>query len=121
MAKLIVVEGPDTGCEYDLVVGADHNAFTVGRDQRAEVPLSDTAVSRRHFAVERSPRGWKIVDLGSRNQTFLNGEPVKECFLADGDALRAGDTELRFENPGDPLDAGGAASTILKELPTEKS
>jgi len=121
MAKLIVIEGPDAGHEHDLPErnGDVRRVLTAGRDPRAEVPIQDNAVSRRHFALELSPRGWRVMDLGSRNQTFLNGEVVKDRLLTDGDLIRAGDTELRFENPGEPLEPIGA-STILKELPAGK-
>ncbi|MBI4604642.1 MAG: sigma 54-interacting transcriptional regulator, partial [Planctomycetes bacterium] len=121
MAKLIVLEGPDSGCEHELPSGDAPASLTAGRDPRAELPLNDSAVSRRHFQIERSPRGWRLVDLGSRNLTFLNGETVRDAYLKDMDVIRAGDTELRFESPGDPLEPGGAASTILKELPAAGS
>jgi Nif-specific regulatory protein len=127
MAKLIIVEGPDAGSEFELGDAPPSgegpgdktrpSSFTAGRDARVEIPLADSAVSRSHFRVEATPRGWRVVDLESRNQTFLNGEPVKESFLNDGDVLRAGDTEFRFEDPGAPVEMTGAASTILKEIP----
>ncbi len=120
MAKLIVIEGPDAGNEHDLEGQEARGTFTAGRDPRAEIPLNDTAVSRRHFSVEKCPRGWRLHDLESRNQTYLNGEPAKDAFLKDGDIVRAGDTELRFESPGEPLEPVGVASTILKELPAGK-
>jgi transcriptional regulator with GAF, ATPase, and Fis domain len=116
VARLIVIEGPDIGSEHDLGPGGQKGALTAGRDPRADIPLSDTAVSRQHFRIESSPRGWRVVDLGSRNQTFLNGEPVQEAFLEDGDVLRAGDTEVRFESPGASVELTGAASTIIKEV-----
>ncbi len=120
MAKLIVIDGPDAGNEHEIDAAAQEGRTTLiaGRDPRNELPVNDTAASRRHFSLERSPRGWRLVDQGSRNQTFLNGRPVKEALLVDGDLIRAGDTEFRFESPGEALDVGGVASTILKELPT---
>lgn len=120
MAKLIVLEGPDVGSEFELNSNADRLPLTAGRDVGIELPLKDTAVSRRHFRLEPSPRGWRLIDLGSRNQTFLNGEAVKEALLADGDIVRVGDTEMRFESPGAPLQATGIASTIIKRLSLAK-
>ena len=108
MAKLIVTEGPDTGSEYDLDPQAER--LTVGRDPSSEIPLNDTSVSRRHFNLVRTPHGWQVVDLGSRNQTLLNGKTVREALLNDGDLLRAGDTETRFENPGAPVHSTGILS-----------
>ncbi len=119
MAKLVVIEGPDAGNEHDLDVAAAKGraSLIAGRDPRNELPVNDTAVSRRHFSLEWSPRGWRLVDQGSRNQTFLNGRPVKEALLVAGDVIRAGDTEFRYENQGEALNVVGVQSTILKELP----
>jgi len=122
LAKLIVLDGSDSGSEHDLDVLAQEGrtSFTAGRDPLAEIPINDTAVSRRHFTLERASSRWRLVDQGSRNQTFLNGKPVKDAILADGDSIRVGDTELRFESPGEAVDSCGVASTIIKELPTAR-
>ena len=111
----MIIEGAGLGTEHDLGPAAA-KTFTSGRDPEVEIPLADAAVSRRHFRIEGSPRGWRVVDLGSRNQTYLNGVPVRDEVLREGDILRAGDTEFRFEDPGREVQGEGAASTIIKEL-----
>lgn len=121
MAKLNVVDGPDLGTEFEIDESNDPTPFTVGRDPRVEIALSDPAVSREHFRIESTTRGWRLVDLGSRNLTFLNGEQVRESLLANGDVLRAGDTELRFEDAGDVAIEDAPGSTIVKTLPTTTS
>ena len=120
MAKLIVTDGPDVGAEHELEPRPGRSAFTAGRDTGIEIPLTDSAVSRKHFRIDALPGGWRLTDLGSRNQTFLNGTTVHEAALNHGDLLRAGDTELRFENPGAPVESAGVLSTIIKVLPTER-
>ena len=120
MAKLIVVEGPGVGSEYDLEPNGAGASFTVGRDPQAEVALQDGAVSRRHFRIDYRNGAWWVADLGSRNQTFLNGKPVREAALGHGDTLRVGDCELRFENPGAPVESTGILSTIIKEMPADR-
>src|SRR5258708_7496772 len=42
---------------------------------RASVP-SDRRLSREHAQISRTPEGWTIRDLGSRNGTFVDGQPV---------------------------------------------
>ena len=121
MAKLNVVDGPDLGTEYDLDENNTPTPLTVGRDPRVEIALNDPAVSREHFRIESTTRGWRLVDLGSRNQTFLNGEQVRESLLANGDVLRAGDTELRFEDFHAMTFDDAPGSTIVKTLPTTAS
>ena len=117
MARLIVVDGPGIGDEFELAAAGGRASFVAGRDASAEVRLQDTAASRRHFRVELAGEGWRVVDLGSRNQTLLNGAAVREAALRHGDLIRAGDTELRFEDPGAPVRPSGARSTILREFP----
>ena len=122
MAKLVVIEGPDRGSEFDLLAGDSDNQGTgdqvsVGRDPRATVALSDPAVSREHFRLEALVRGFRLIDLGSRNLTYLNGDPTKDNFLEDGDVIRIGDTELRYEAEREALGSDGAVSTIIKSIP----
>ena len=116
MAKLIVVEGPDRGAEYQIPeeTGTSH---TMGRDPRNKVPLNDASVSREHLRIEFTGRDFRIVDLGSKNRTFLNGEPVREGLLRSGDLIGVGDSELRFEDDRPPAEEAGIESTIIKELP----
>ena len=121
MAKLTVISGPDQGNEFELARGdgdAAANRLRVGRDPSVEIPLTDPAVSREHFCLEPSARGFRLVDLGSRNRTFLNGGPVREDHLNGGDVIRIGDTELRFEGDREAIDGDSMPSTIIKELPT---
>jgi DNA-binding NtrC family response regulator len=116
MAKLIVVEGPDNGSEFPLP-DEQGAVLSVGRDARNKVPLSDGSVSREHLRIEFTGRGYRLIDLGSKNRTFLNGEPVREGLLKSGDRIGLGDSELRFEDDRALLDEPGMESTIMKELP----
>ncbi len=111
-AKLSVSCGPDLGAEFDLDTEFTSRTVTVGRDEHADITLNDPAVSREHFRLEKASRAWRVVDLGSRNQTFLNGRPVSDIELAGGDVLRVGDTELRFQDS----ERLGGGSTIMKHV-----
>lgn len=71
--------------------------ITIGRASDAAVRLSDTSVSRRHAEVRRTRDGWTVVDLGSTNGTRINGVPVTDRRLEDGDTITVGDASLRFE------------------------
>jgi Nif-specific regulatory protein len=123
MAKLIVVEGPDLGNEYDLPTSAVDPAsdavaspVVLGRDPRATVSLADGAVSREHCKVESRPRGFRLIDLRSRNRTFVNGDPVEEVWLRDGDVVRIGDTELKFVEDAPRILASNVETTIVREI-----
>jgi pSer/pThr/pTyr-binding forkhead associated (FHA) protein len=71
----------------------------IGRDQAADVALSwDGTVSRSHATIVVTAGRAALVDLASRNGTFINGERVEADEvgrpLRPGDLLRCGDTVL---------------------------
>lgn len=72
-------------------------ALVIGRATDAAVRIADSSVSRRHAEVRPGGGGWSVVDLGSTNGTRVNGSPVKERRLVDGDTITVGDASLRFE------------------------
>jgi eukaryotic-like serine/threonine-protein kinase len=91
---LEVIDGPhrNTRFEFDR-----HETFVVGRSRSAHLSLpEDRSLSRHHFLLEFNPPHAYLRDLGSRNGTLVNGAPVKEAFLEDGDIVRGGRTRLRF-------------------------
>lgn len=69
----------------------------IGRLSTCDIPLGDPQVSRRHAEVRRDAEGFCVFDLGSTNGTVVNGAPVRERRLADGDELRIGSATIRFE------------------------
>ena len=58
----------------------------------------DTMVSRQHAVLRVSAEPWRIeiVDLESKNGTFVNGRALPSQFLVDGDLVRIGDTFFVF-------------------------
>jgi class 3 adenylate cyclase len=82
----------------------------IGRLQDNDLALVwDGDVSRRHAHITRTANGWVLVDDGSRNGSYVNGERVTDqSELNDGDVLRFGDTVVMFRAPADaaaPLDS----------------
>jgi pSer/pThr/pTyr-binding forkhead associated (FHA) protein len=62
-----------------------------------DVVVADPRSSHRHAEIRPSGSGFVITDLGSMNGTLVNGAPIREQPLADGDDIRLGNTMLRFE------------------------
>jgi pSer/pThr/pTyr-binding forkhead associated (FHA) protein len=95
--RLVVVVSPvlELGEEYEL----NSSALTVGRGGQNDVALEDDEfASARHVRVEPRRDGVWVHDLGSTNGTFVNGIRVdRPRKLAQGDTIRVGETELRFE------------------------
>jgi hypothetical protein len=75
----------------------DAGTVLIGRATDATIRVSDSSASRRHAEVRPSGDGWALVDLGSTNGTRINGAPVTERRLEDGDVIAVGDTTFRFE------------------------
>ncbi len=72
------------------------DGFTLGRGQRAEMVLSDAAVSAEHARVTRVGRDWVVRDLGSTNGTLVNGSRVNgQTSLRHGDVLALGGVQFR--------------------------
>jgi serine/threonine protein kinase len=71
--------------------------FIIGRAAGADFRLSpdDPYVSRRHVFLEICPPGCRLRDLGSTNSPHVNGLPVTEGDLNDGDIVELGYTQLR--------------------------
>jgi hypothetical protein len=69
----------------------------LGRSRDAAVWVDDASVSRRHAIVRVSDSGATLEDCGSRNGTFLRGQPVGDpVILADGDEFVLGGVVLLF-------------------------
>jgi len=95
--RLVVVRSEvlEAGEEYPL----DSTAVTIGRGGQNVVSIEgDEFASARHVRVEPRRDGVWVSDLGSTNGTFVNGVRIdRPRKLAPGDVVRAGETELRFE------------------------
>jgi len=79
----------------------------IGRTSECDVCIpDDDQVSRVHARLDWDGANWVLVDLGSTNGSFVNGEKVAEHRLEPGDVIEIGDTEFRYL----PLDVGDVAS-----------
>lgn len=96
---LLVLSGPQFGELFDLHPGREH---VIGRSADVDVNLRDDAVSRRHAAVTLVGMDARIVDLGSSNGVFVEGQRVLEGVLRCGDRFQIGaHTTLKFVSARD--------------------
>jgi diguanylate cyclase (GGDEF)-like protein len=84
--------GPGMGCRYPI----ESTPLLIGREEDCDIRLSDQSVSRRHVRVQPAVDGIYVVDLGSRNGTFVNEVREDKRQLHDGDYVRVGSTIFRF-------------------------
>ena len=91
-AMLTFESGPFAG----RMVALPSQIVSVGRAPDNDVVVGDPATSGHHGQIEvRSGFFW-ISDLGSTNGTLVNGEPVIEKQLSDGDLIAIGQNTIRF-------------------------
>ena len=94
----------------------------LGRDSSNFIQVHDTEVSRRHAEIRREGDAFTVVDLGSSNGTFVNGERVERHALANGDRLQVGSTLILFTDPGDvPEDLSDKIDIVMRSHASDNS
>jgi ABC transport system ATP-binding/permease protein len=88
-------------------LSAVHSVFrrvTIGRAPENDVVVDDMLVSRRHAELHGDPvEGYELVDLGSHNGTFVNGERIRgKAHLEQLDVVAVGRAQFRLV--GDTLE-----------------
>jgi pSer/pThr/pTyr-binding forkhead associated (FHA) protein len=91
-AELTIESGPDAGHSHRV----DDHALRMGRSPDNDVIFRDPATSGHHARLERRGDEFWVVDLGSTNGTFVNGESVQEKQLNHGDRLTIGQNAVHF-------------------------
>lgn len=119
MAVILEVKsGPLAGKKIPVQAG---QVATFGRTDKATYAFQgDERMSRLHFSVETDARGSRLVDRGSANGTFLNGNRVGEAPLTNGDEIRAGDTlfTVRFVKDDAAAVSSGSMMPPPAAIPT---
>ena len=87
---------------------------TIGRHPDNRLRIQDDRASRHHCIIEQDPdrAGVHVLrDLGSRNGTTLNGEPVDARELDAGDQIGIGKLAFRIERVAPPDELEDARDT----------
>ena len=111
------------GCPLALPVPLSDGALTIGREAPAFAALTDPLLSRRHAEVTYGGGQFHARDLGSRNGSSLDGEPLRGGVVARPGArvLRTGGTifllcpDLLPYSSGVQLDGGTVIGPTLHE------
>ncbi len=91
--RLTVLGGPDAGRALET----ERDLVRIGTAPDNELVLRDPAVSRSHLELRRQRGAYTVVDLGSRNGTFIGALQLKEGTLRKAAELSLGDSVLRVE------------------------
>jgi transcriptional regulator with GAF, ATPase, and Fis domain len=104
--RVFVLAGPVKGS----IVDVEMREVTVGRSTSNGLYVPDSLLSRRHCAFVRTGDQVVLRDLQSLNGTFVNGVPIKERVLQDGDHIQIGQSVLFLSmSGGDALPVGGGS------------
>jgi hypothetical protein len=92
----LVVHLPDGKEVHHAVVGTE---ITIGRDPSNRIAISDQFVSKFHAKLLVSSSSLTLVDLGSANKTFVNGQPISQMPVRFGDELQFAGVRCRLLAP----------------------
>lgn len=67
-----------------------------GATKRLVISIPGNLVSRRHAQLVRGHGDWQLIDLDSRNGSYVAGERIKKHALRDGDVFECGHTLFLF-------------------------
>jgi hypothetical protein len=80
-------------------ISLDKPRLLIGRNSLCDIDIVHEWISRQHAILIRNERSTVIVDLKSRNGTYVNGELVKAHVLINNDIISLGDHRLKFVDP----------------------
>ncbi len=113
LARLVVIEGPDAGREFELPL----RGGGVGRGDGSLVQLTDPTVSRSHGLVELRDGALCWIDDSGKPRTLINGQAPVVHRLEAGDEIILGATKMAFL-PVDGIALTKASSHVTMEVST---
>jgi transcriptional regulator with GAF, ATPase, and Fis domain len=98
--RLVVIAGQD----FQRIRRITACTTSIGSGKAADFRLGDPLASRLHCEIRLDGAEAHVVDLGSRNGTFVDGVRVQQAVLVAGSTLRIGDTQILVEADPEFLD-----------------
>jgi len=80
--------------DQDLTLDGGH--VLIGRDRHCDLCIRSKSISRHHALIVQSTLGVKLLDLGSKNGTHVNGHRIKRHTLLNSDKITIGDCSIEF-------------------------
>jgi len=89
MIRLRQIKGADVGREFEF----EQDLIRIGRLPDSDLnfdPEVDLDASGRHAEIRNEDGRYLLIDTGSRNGTWLNGQRIKHAALGHGDEIEFG-------------------------------
>ncbi|REE97358.1 FhaA domain-containing protein [Thermomonospora umbrina] len=94
--RLLVTTAQDSGPSHQQTYDIATPVTLLGRGTDCDLRLVDPGVSRHHAEIRVEGPEIVLVDLGSTNGSFVNGNPIRRVTLVDGARVTMGRTTLVF-------------------------
>jgi adenylate cyclase len=108
MARFVITDPEDHTCIFEI----RSPTVSIGRADTNDLVLQHPSISRHHARLTVLPGDTTLlIDLGSLNGTFVNGQQIQEHRLSDQDRVNLGMYELKYDAAGEhPLHVEAGAS-----------
>ena len=120
-AKLTIINS-ETGRSNAIELTREETRIGRAADLN-DVLLDDAQVSRHHALIKRSSDSFNLIDPGSANGTFINGQRITEHLLKDGDSFSIGKYtfEFKYQPTGISIkfDEQKKGATVVMRAPSE--
>ena len=99
--RLVILAGSLAGRQIET----EKELVRVGKDPTMDLVLADDqTISRHHFDVQFTEKGYLLVDANSTNGTFLDGKRVERAYLAPNAQIQAGAFVVAFSPQDEEID-----------------
>jgi hypothetical protein len=109
MAKLVISRD-------DQMLGSrflEDRRLTIGRASGNDIRLEDPSVSKLHAQVEVIGQDHILLDLGSSNGTYVNGERVSRRLLRHGDVVEISSFQIRYIDHRSVMNSEGDRTMVI--------
>ena len=89
----LVPQSPEAG---RAAIPLPPRPVTLGSDGAAEIQVGGPGVEARHAEININAKGYTLIDLGSKQGTMVNAEPVQERLLRHEDVIQIGAARYVF-------------------------
>ncbi len=91
--RLDIVAGPDTGQSHEI----EHPVIRIGARSDNDLSLTDARVSGYHCEVRLDENGYRLVDMGSTNGTYVSSLRINDVYITPGTVIFVGTSQICFE------------------------
>ena len=86
--------------QADVAVPLSPGTYTVGRSPKCDIVISHKSVSRQHARLHLNGSELVVIDLSSRNGTYVDDRLIEKCSVRVGQEIRFGEAPYRVALDG---------------------